>query len=283
MGDEVSYRTKRAFERGLQRITETLDDSVETEKRQNDFLEGVPAIVEALHEQRILCRVYRRDKFHAKAYLTHGRAAVVGSFGLVGSSNFTHPGLTDNVELNVQIRGSEVGILQDWYERHWDQAEDITPDILRTIERHTKPRTPFEIWLKSLHEFFSGHELTPDEWDTAHSVVFRQLAKYQRDAYKNLVQIARRYGGAFLCDGVGLGKTYVGLMLIERFVTKEAKNVVLFAPKAAREDVWEPAIEQLLPDLNSGFVNLLRYNHTDLQRKAPGPAISAAPCATPMW
>jgi hypothetical protein len=30
---------------------------------------------------------------------------------------------------------------------------------------------------------------------------------------------------------------FVGLMLIERLVYKEAKQVVLFAPKAAREDV----------------------------------------------
>jgi hypothetical protein len=213
----------------------------------------VPAIVAAIRAGKIECRVYRKHKFHAKAYITHGRAAVVGSFALVGSSNFTFPGLCENVELNVRISSSaEIGLLKEWYERHWQDAEDITPDILRTLERHTDPRTPFEIWFKSLHEFFSGHELTPDEWDTEESVVFRHLAKYQRDAYQNLVQIARRYGG---------------LMLIERFVSKEKKNVVLFAPKAARQDVWEPVIEQLLPDLNSGFVSLLVRNHTDLQRK----------------
>lgn len=271
MGDEVSFRTKRAFAEGLRQIVARLEESVEEEKRNNDFLTGVPAVVEALREGKICCRVYRRDKFHAKAYITHGRAAVVGSFGLVGSSNFTYPGLCDNVELNVQIRGSEVGLLQEWYERHWNDAEDVTPDILRTIERHTTPRTPFEVWFKALHEFCSGHELTPDEWDREHSIIFKLLAKYQRDAYKNLVQIARVYGGAFLCDGVGLGKTYVGLMLIERFVMHESKRVVLFAPKAAREDVWEPAIERYLPDLNSGFVSFVCYNHTDLQRKGKWP------------
>jgi superfamily II DNA or RNA helicase len=271
MGDEVSFRSKRAFEQGLMRITHRLDESVEREKAQNDFLEGVPRIVEAIRSGKIQCRVFRKDKFHAKAYITHGRAAVVGSYGLVGSSNFTHPGLNDNVELNVQIRGPEVSILQDWYEQHWSEAEDITPDILRTIERHIKLHTPFEIWFKALHEFFSGHELTPDEWDTERSIVFRQLAKYQRDAYKNLVQIARRYGSAFLCDGVGLGKTFVGLMLVERFVLHESKRVVLFAPKAAREDVWEPLIENFLPDLNGGFVSFIAYNHTDLQRRGRWP------------
>ena len=267
MGDEVSMRTKRAFAEGLKKIAQRLDGSLEAEKGKDDFLGGVPSIVAAIRAGKIECRVYRKDKFHAKAYITHGRAAVVGSFGLVGSSNFTFPGLCDNVELNVQVRGSEVGLLQEWYERHWEDAEDITPDILRTLERHTDPRTPFEIWFKALDEFFRGEALTPDLWDKHESRVFPLLDKYQQDAYKNLVAIAKNYTGAFLCDGVGLGKTFVGLMLIERLVVRERKRVVLFAPKGAREDVWERVIPKYLPQLNSGFVDLKIFNHTDLQRK----------------
>ncbi len=42
-----------------------------------------------------------------------------------------------------------------------------------------------------------------------------------------------------LCDGVGLGKTFVGLMLIEQLILHEGKRVALFAPKAVKEGVWE--------------------------------------------
>jgi superfamily II DNA or RNA helicase len=171
--------------------------------------------------------------------------------------------------LNVQIRGSEVGLLQEWYECHWEEAEDVTPEILRTLERHTIPRSPFEVWFKSLHEFFRGEALTPDQWDRNSSRMFPKLDKYQQDAYRNLLSIAGEYSGAFLCDGVGLGKTYVGLMLLERMIVREKKRVVLFAPKAASEDVWEPAIATHLDDLNSGFQTLVTYNHTDLQRSNP--------------
>lgn len=267
MGDEVSLRSKRAFAAGLARITATLEASLEAEKAKNDFLQGVPAIVQGLRSGKISCRVYRRDKFHAKAYLTHARTAVVGSFGLVGSSNFTFPGLSQNVELNVQIRGPEVALLQDWYERHWNDAEDVTAEVLQTIERHVRLRTPYEIWVRSLDTLFQGEALTPDVWEAEQSEIFPVLDRYQQDGYKNLVTIANQYGGAFLCDGVGLGKTFVGLMLLERLVVHQGKRVVLLAPKSAREDVWERVIPTYLPNLNSGFVNFVLYNHTDLQRK----------------
>ncbi len=124
MGDEVSARTKDAFASALNQITTSLDESIEAEKEKNDFLAGVPAIVGALKSGKIACRVYRKEKFHAKAYITHARLEVVGSSALVGSSNFTVPGLTQNIELNVQITGRPVSVLQEWYEHHWENAED---------------------------------------------------------------------------------------------------------------------------------------------------------------
>ena len=115
MGDEVSMRTKTALLAGIEQAKKVLDTSIEAEKETNDFLSGVPAIVDALKKKQIECKIYNKDKFHAKAYITHSKLQVVGSSALVGSSNFTVPGLTTNVELNVQLR-REVEILQEWYE-----------------------------------------------------------------------------------------------------------------------------------------------------------------------
>ena len=165
MGDEVSLRTMRAFETGLSGVVRHLDASLEEEKEQNPFLSGVDAIVEAIRSRKIACRVYRKEKFHAKAYITHARLDVVGASALVGSSNFTFPGLTENIELNVQITGRPVAVLQEWFDEHWNDAEDVTPEILRTIERHVAEYTPFDVYAKALQEFFRGHELTSTEWD----------------------------------------------------------------------------------------------------------------------
>jgi hypothetical protein len=271
MGDETSRRTKKAFVEGLETITRRLDGSLETEKEKNDFLVGAPAIVEAIRSGKINCRVYRNDKFHAKAYITHARQEVIGAFALVGSSNFTYPGLTENVELNVQIVGRQVSALQEWYEEHWNGAEDVTPDVLQTIERHIREYSPFEVYAKSLQEFFRGHEMTLDQWEVAGpenggSRMYPVLDPYQREGYRALMKIAGQYGGAFLCDGVGLGKTYVGLMVIERLVVHERKRVALFVPKAARKDVWERDLRRYMPYLSGDFSNLVVFNHTDLLR-----------------
>ena len=77
MGDEVSKRTKSAFLEGISRVTRKLDDSLESEKEKNDFLAGVSAIVEAIKNGKIECRIYRKEKFHAKAY-PRGQGKVPG-------------------------------------------------------------------------------------------------------------------------------------------------------------------------------------------------------------
>jgi len=275
MGDEVTRRTKQAILEGLRQITERLDRSIESEKEQNDFLDGVPAVVDAFRSGKINARIYKKDKFHAKAYITRAREEVLGSFALVGSSNFSRPGLTNNVELNVQITGRQVAALQEWYDEHWDRAEDISDALLRVIERHTHEYTPFEVYARALQWLVSGHEMTVDEWERLSpedggSRMLPVLDQYQIDGYRALMKIAQQHRGAFLCDGVGLGKTFIGLMLIERLAVKESKRVALFAPKGAVESVWKPAIRRYLPHVGGlaggDFSNLVIFSHTDLGR-----------------
>ena len=275
MGAEMTHRTRKALLDAVRaRATEILDQSIEAAKGVNPFLQGVPAILDALRSGKIECRVYDKDKFHAKAYITHAKLEVVGSQALVGSSNFTSPRLTDNIELNIQVQSArEVAQLQEWFETHWNEAVEVTDAVIETIHRHTRLYTPFDVYAKALQEYFKGHELTATEWDETRSKMFPRIDRYQKEAYWALMKIARQHGGAFLCDGVGLGKTFVGLMLIERLVLHEGKRVVLFAPKATKEGVWEPHLRDWLPHIGGGadFSNLAVFSHTDLGRKGEFP------------
>ncbi len=276
MGAETTQSTRRALLNAVRtRAIQALNESIESDKEDNPFLQGVPAVLEGLRSGQIECRVYDKGKFHAKTYITHAKLEVVGSQALVGSSNFTRPGLSENIELNVQIQSArEVAQLQDWFEEHWKDAKEASDALIETIERHTRLYSPFDVYAKALQEFFRGHELTATEWDETRSRVFPQLDRYQQEAYWALMKIARQHGGAFLCDGVGLGKTFVGLMLIERLILHEGKRVVLFAPKAAKEGVWEPHLREWLPHIGGGaadFSNLAVFSHTDLHRRGDFP------------
>ena len=269
MGDETSQRTRKALlEAVAARAAGRLDQSLEAAKDRNPFLNGVPAIVEALKSGQIECRVYDKNKFHAKTYITHATHEVIGSKALVGSSNFTTPGLTQNVELNIQVQsGREVAQLQEWFNQYWEEAKDVTPDVVKTIYRHIHAYTPFEIYAKALQEFFRGHELTDTEWEETRSKMFPRLDRYQKEGYWGLMKIARQHGGALLCDGVGLGKTFVGLMLIEHLILHDRSRVVLFAPKGAKESVWEPHLREFLPHIggvggSAAFSNLSVLRHT---------------------
>jgi superfamily II DNA or RNA helicase len=278
MGAETTQRTRKALLDAVRaRAVQILDGSIEADKDANPFLHGVPAVLEALRSGQIECRVYDKDKFHAKAYITHAKLEVVGSQALVGSSNFTLPGLTKNIELNIQVQSArEVAQLQEWFETHWQEAVEVTDAVIETISRHTHLYSPFDVYAKALQEYFRGHELTATEWDETRSKMFPRIDRYQKEAYWALMKIARQHGGAFLCDGVGLGKTFVGLMLIERLVLHEGKRVVLFAPKATKEGVWEPHLRDWLPHIGgvgggSDFSNLAVFSHTDLGRKGDFP------------
>lgn len=277
MGDaHVPLRLKSAFDHALTMIRREVDQGLDVAKvAGNDFLDGVEELATDLRTGRLQFRVYRDARFHAKAYIVRdtdqGRPASA-SRAFVGSSNLTLPGLTQNVELNVDHAGKPAQQVADWFDKYWEQSEDITPEIAAVVDRQIEQFTPFHAYAKSLQQLFLGYELSTSEWEKAvgpdGSKIYKILDDYQREGYHQLVKIASKYRGAFLCDGVGLGKTFMGLMLIERLAIKERKNVVLLVPKAARQPVWESAIAKYLPHLDAGDFGrrLTIYNHTDLIR-----------------
>ena len=234
MGDETTKRTRREL---LAHAVQQTDDSIEAAKERDDFttLEGLEAVRAALRGGQIRARIYSRAKFHAKAHRLETKGQPV-DYAFIGSSNLTEPGLTENVELNLfTTDSSHIKALKKWFERIWSQAESTAPELLRVIERHLRAFTPFEVWTNALHEYFAGREAPLTEWEEKRSVVFPLLSRYQQDGYRQARAIADRWGGAFLCDGVGLGKTYIGAMLLEYHLHR-GDRILLIVPKSARKN-----------------------------------------------
>lgn len=258
IGGETSRTTADA-------IASALDTSIDLERQTGDaFLTGVEAVVDGIRTGKIEIRVYKPKKFHAKAYITHSKLKVVGSAALVGSSNFTRPGLTQNVELNVKFQGPEVADLQEWYEQHWDQATPVDPELLAVLEHNVREFTPFEVYAKALHALTANVDPTDKAWEESDSVIYPLLAPYQQEGFHSLIEMSRRWNGGFLTDGVGLGKTFVGLMLTEYFAVRHRKNVLIMATKTGQDAVWNPELKARLPDLFGQFSNVLVRAHTDL-------------------
>lgn len=138
LGNEVTKRTKTVIDTVVKAILDRIHENIDEEAEKNEFLIAVPAILEAMKSGKIECRVYDSSKFHAKAYITYFRDEyrdqfissmnVPTGYALVGSSNFTKAGLTQNIELNVQVK-NDVDQLQQWFEKYWEEGVDITQAI----------------------------------------------------------------------------------------------------------------------------------------------------------
>ncbi len=243
MGDETTRKTKREI---LQGSRESSDSSIEREKEREDALSGLPAVRDAIAAGQIAVRVYSKAKFHAKAYLMDSKDATPVDFAIVGSSNFTRPGLTENIELNL-FSTDQVHIdnLRRWYQELWAEAEDVREDILQVIEPHLREYDPFTVYARALYEYFAGREKTEDDWELTESALYPRLSQYQRDGYHRAMQIAEQWNGALVCDGVGLGKTFIGLMILERCI-RDKKQVLLVVPKSAEQSVWRANIDRYL-------------------------------------
>ncbi|MEW5882828.1 MAG: DNA methyltransferase [Armatimonadota bacterium] len=245
MGDEMTRSTKAAILEGL---GDRRRNGIEQAKVEDDWgaVDHLQAIRNAIATGKILPKVYTRAKFHAKSM--HYKTGGVVNHGIIGSSNFTRRGMTENIELNLFTSdNSQLRNLEDWFERAWEEAEDIQPDLLKIIEPHVREYSPFEVYLRAMRERFFGLEPGEITWEREESRIYPILAQYQRDAYHDLMRHAKEWGGGLLCDGVGLGKTHVALMLIER-ARREKKKVLVIVPKATIPSVWQRVLSEHFPD-----------------------------------
>ncbi|MCB0825777.1 MAG: DEAD/DEAH box helicase family protein [Armatimonadetes bacterium] len=264
MGDEVSRNTKMAFVAALK---DRAANGIERCQERDDWeaLTGLEAVRSAIASGRIETRVYTRAKFHAKAY--HFKTGGVVNHGIIGSSNFTHPGLTQNIELNLFTSDkTHLDEVAKWFEQAWGEAEEIREELLAIIEPHLREYFPFEIYVQAMREYFRDRESDQSGWEQSESKIYPLLATYQRDAYHDLMEMATEHGGALLCDGVGLGKTFVGLMLIER-ARMERKKILIVAPKSAIPSVWARNLTRYFPDDFGRYTDDIRVMaHTDFGR-----------------
>jgi len=203
--------TKQAYEEMVEKEMEDSEDKREVE-------EGVEKFIEWIKNNKLEIRAYPSQNIHAKLYIMTfvDGDRDVGRV-ITGSSNFTYSGLVENLEFNVELKNiADYEFAKGKFDELWKNAVDVSEKYIQTIQEKTwlsPSLTPYELYLKFLYEYFK------DELSQTEEMFFQYLPQgfkkleYQEQAVLNAKKIIEEYGGVFISDVVGLGKTYISAML----------------------------------------------------------------------
>jgi len=194
--------------------------------------EGVEKFIEWIKNNKLEIRAYPTANIHAKLYILTFKEGDrdVGRV-ITGSSNFSQRGLEDNLEFNVELKtASDHKFAQDKFNQLWKDAVDVSEKYIETVNDRTwlnNTITPYELYLKFLYEYFKDQiSRTEDVFYKYTPEQFKKL-EYQEQAVLNAKKILEEYGGVFLSDVVGLGKTYISAMLANQL---DGRNLVIAPP-----------------------------------------------------
>jgi SNF2 family DNA or RNA helicase len=229
-------------------------------------------------ERMVEIRSIRQSNFlHGKAYhIENGNA----SSAILGSSNFTVPGLglgtNSNVELNLVVDSNrDRDDLKAWFEEVWNDdalTKDVSDEVLTYLKRLAAPNSPQFIYFLTLFHLFRDELEGTKDVDEAlkrttllESQVWKMLYSFQRDGAKGVINKLLEYNGCILADSVGLGKTFEALAVIKYFELRNERVLVL-CPKKLRPN-WTvfKSNSRLNPLLEDGF-GFDVLSHTDLSR-----------------
>lgn len=193
---------------------------LEKSKDTSEIENGVHKFVEWLRSGKLEIRAHPSENLHAKVYIMtfqdgdrdKGRV-------ITGSSNLTQSGLLDNLEFNVELKNrSDYDFAIAKFNELWAMAVDVsTPYEDTVVDRSPYAHfTPYELYLKFLYEYFKNELNRPSELKGSYVPEGFKKLKYQDEAVLNAQKVLDEYGGVFLADVVGLGKTYMSALLAQQ-------------------------------------------------------------------
>ena len=192
-----------------------------------------------LQRTEVEVRRYTNRFLHGKAYLFgdggDARAA------LATSANLTGAGLFDNLELGlVQYDPPVAAAAVAWFDGLWAEAVDFKDELRELLFPDVGLVSPREVYLRALLELLGLTAESPVESPT--SAV--ELAPFQRDGLQRALGILREHHGVIYADGVGTGKTEIGLALVEEYVLRRGHHALVVAP-AQLVDYWNERLDQV--------------------------------------
>jgi superfamily II DNA or RNA helicase len=183
---------------------------------------GIRKFIDWIRSEKLEVKLYREQNIHAKVYIMtpeHPAADVNHGYVITGSSNLSHSGLQGNLEFNVLLAEPE----DHDYALHrfnelWADAvdvKDVHETIIATVEKESPFAffTPYELYLKFLADYFRDYLGDRSKLNIENLPQNFKKLQYQEDAVFTAQQMLKTYGGVFLADVVGLGKTFISALL----------------------------------------------------------------------
>jgi len=203
--------TKKEFSGLVEKEMEVSEDSQKVES-------GVVKFIEWIKNKKLEVRAYPSQNIHAKLYImTFPEGDRDVGRVITGSSNFTQSGLVNNLEFNVELKNrADYEFSKNKFEELWDNSVDVSGNYIQTINDKTWLNyniTPYQLYLKFLYEYFKDELNITDEVFIKYLPQEFMKLEYQEQAVLNIKKILDEYGGVFISDVVGLGKTYIASML----------------------------------------------------------------------
>lgn len=217
--------TKEQLGGAVEKEMEEAEDSQNTE-------EGVLKFIEWVKSGKLQIKAYPSENIHAKIYIMTFREGDRDKGRVItGSSNFTRAGLVDNLEFNVELKNrSDYDFALEKFNQLWEDAVDVSKKYVETIRTKTWVNdiiSPYELYLKFLYEYFRDDLSRTDEVFMKYLPEEFKKLEYQEQAVLNAKKILEEYGGVFISDVVGLGKTYIASMLANQL---DGRTLVIAPP-----------------------------------------------------
>jgi len=205
-----------------------------------DVEEGTKKFIDWIGSRKLKIRASPNQDMHGKIYIFTSKGGGFGDEGRViaGSSNLTDAGLNRCNEINkVEKRKEDYEWALNFFNNLWESAVDISEKYVQTISNKTwinNEISPYYLFLKFIYEYLKeriDEDLEQLEEDGFKPENFMDL-RYQLDAVKDAKNKLLEYGGVFLSDVVGLGKTYIATMLAKEleFIDGPNAGTLVIAP-----------------------------------------------------
>lgn len=239
--DEFTYSSRATRRARAGETAENLRTCIDLMPQTDESEQLIKTLVDMIVSKKLKVKVYTKDRLHAKAYIFDYKQGYHTGTSIVGSSNLTLAGLTSNTELNVVVSGNaNQEQLRKWFDELWDEADDFDKSLMEEMQTSWALATvsPYDIYMKTLYELVKDR-LEQDE-DTISPIenLMNQLADFQQVAVWQAIKIINKYGGAFISDVVGLGKSFIGSAIVKYFEQVENARPLIFCPPALIP-MWE--------------------------------------------